>query len=100
MSFFPDGEKLGFTSCLLRNRARDWWAEVTRYVGTVMVVEMTWVEFVQKFQREFALAIEVQQLRRELQDLRRTTETISDITTKYRERAWLVPQYTADEEMI
>lgn len=61
---------------------------------------MSWEEFVTRFQSEFALAIEMQQLAREFQDLRQTTETVAEITAKFRERALLVPQYIADEEMM
>ena len=43
--------------------------------------------------------IEVQQLAREFQDLQQTTETVMEITAKFRERALLVLQYVADEEM-
>ena len=43
--------------------------------------------------------IEVQQLARKFQDLRQTTETVAEITAKFRERALLVPQYVVDEEM-
>ena len=31
--------------------------------------------------------------------MRQTTETVAGITAKFRERALLVPQYAADEEM-
>ena len=51
------------------------------------------------FRVEFALAIQVQQLAREFQDLRLTTKTVAGITTKFRKRALLVLQYSADEEM-
>ena len=43
--------------------------------------------------------IEVQQLAREFQDLQQTTETVTEITSMFREWALLVPQYTAHEEM-
>ena len=41
----------------------------------------------------------MQQLAREFQDLTQTTESVAEITTKFRERALFVPQYAADEEM-
>ena len=46
-----------------------------------------------------AQAIEAQQLAQELLDLHQTTETVAEITAKYRERAYMVPQYATDEEM-
>ena len=82
---------MGFTSCLLKDRAWDWWEEVNRVVGTDRVIVMAWDDFVQRFQREFAPAIEVQQTEREFQDLRLTTETMADITAKFRERTLLIP---------
>ena len=36
---------------------------------------------------------------REFQDLRQTTETVTEITDMFRERALVVPQYVADKEM-
>ena len=42
----PDAAKVGFSSCMLRDRARDWWGEVTSQVGAAGVAEMTWAEFV------------------------------------------------------
>ena len=52
---------------------------------------MTWSDFSARFRDEFAPIIEVQQLAREFQDLQQTTETVAEITAKFRERALLVP---------
>ena len=82
---------MGFASCLLRDQTRDWWEEVGRALGSVVMVAMTWEEFVTRFQEEFAPAIEVQQLAKEFQDLRQTTKTVAEITSKFRERDLLVP---------
>ena len=50
---------------MLRDRARDWSEEVTREVGSVGAAEMSWEEFMRRFDREFAPPIEVQRLVRE-----------------------------------
>lgn len=60
---------------------------------------MIWCDFLAKFRVEFAPVIVVQQLAREFQDLQKTTRTVAEITTMFTERALLVPQYVADEEM-
>ena len=60
---------------------------------------MTLSEFVTRFRAEFALAVEIQQLAREFIDMRQTMEIVVEITTKFRERALLVPQYAGVEEM-
>ena len=52
-----------------------------------------------RFRAEFAPALELQQLAREFLDMRQMTETVAEITTKFREREFLVPRYAADEEM-
>lgn len=62
--FFPDGAKVGFASCISRDKARDWWEEVTRAVGTKVVAVITREKFIQRFWREFSPAIEVQHLAR------------------------------------
>ena len=54
---------------MLRDRARDWWGEVTSQVGAVGVDEMTWAEFVRRFDLEFAPPIEVQRMVREFPGL-------------------------------
>ena len=43
--------------------------------------------------------IEVQQLVQEFQDLHQTTETVAEITVMFMEKALMVPQYVANEEM-
>lgn len=44
----------------------------------------------------FAPVIKVQQLAREFQYLFQTTKMVAEITTMFRERALLVPQYVAN----
>lgn len=44
-------------------------------------------------------AIKVQQLPREFWHMRHTTETMTKITTKFQQRALLVPQYATYKEM-
>ena len=96
----PEGDKVRLASCLLKDRARDWWEEVGHTIGDDAALDaMTWADFSTRFRAEFAPVIEVQQLAREFQDLTQTTETVAEITAKFRERALLVPQYAADEEM-
>ena len=98
-SFFPEGAKVGFASCLLMDQALVWWEEVEGALGYVVVVAMTWEEFVMRFQDEFAPTIEVQLLEREFQDPRQTTKTVAEITAKFRERGLLVPHYATDKDM-
>ena len=52
-----------------------------------------------RFRADIAPVIEVQQLSREFQDLHQTIEMVAEITTIFRKRALLVPQYVADDEM-
>lgn len=64
-SFCHEGAKIGFSSCILTDRARNWWEEVGRALGSAVVVSKSWQEFVTRFQEEFALMIEVKQLESE-----------------------------------
>lgn len=89
--FFWEEENVGFASCLLRDRAHDWWDKVGRAVRTATLAITTWVEFVTRFQREFVVTIKVQHLARDFHDFRQTIETVVEITTKYHEMALLVP---------
>ena len=58
---------------------------------------MTYEDFVSRFQRDFAPAIEVQQLASKFQDLRQTIETVTEITSKIMDRALLFSQCVANE---
>ena len=68
-------------------------------MGASAVEAMTLSDFVTRFRAEFVPAVELQQLAREFLDMRQTTETVAEITAKFRERALLVPQYAGDEDM-
>ena len=63
------------------------------------LIASTWSDFTTRFKADFAHVIKVQQLVREFQDLQQMTETLIDISTMLRERALLVLQYVADEEI-
>ena len=65
-------------------------------MGASAIETMTWSDFVTRFMAEFAPTVELQQLAREFLDMRQTTETVAEITVKFRERALLVPQYDGD----
>ena len=60
-------------------------------MGDVTADSMTWEDFVLRFRAEFAPVIEVQQLAREFQDIRQTTEIVAEITAMFRERTLFVP---------
>ena len=64
---------------------------------TIEVV--TWSDFLTRFRVEFVQAMELQQLAMEFMDMRQTTESVAEITAKFRERALLVARYVGDEEM-
>ena len=68
-------------------------------MGAPAFEAMTWSDFVSKFWEEFVPAVEGHQLVSEFLDMRQTTETVAEITAKFRERSLLVPQYAGDEEM-
>ena len=52
---------------------------------------MAWDEFATQFRTEFPTVTKVKQLAKEFQDLSQTTETMAEITAKFREKALLVP---------
>ena len=72
---------------------------MTSQVGAAGMAGMTWAEFVRHFDLEFTPHIEVQRLVGEFHELQQTTETLAEITTKFQERALLIPQYATDEDM-
>lgn len=88
-----------FIPWCLRERARDWWEEVSYALGGPVIEAMTWPNFVTIFRAEIASAVEVHQLVKEFQDLLHMTETATKITANFRERGLLVPLYAINEEM-
>lgn len=97
-SLCPVGAKFRFTTCILHDRARDWWCEVVYGLKHDVVKSLSCEDLVTRFVREFMLTIEVQHLAWEYLMLEKTSETIVDIATKIRERALFCPQYVAIEE--
>ena len=68
-------------------------------MGVARVAEMSWEEFVRRFEVEFSPSIEVQRILREFQELHQTTNTVVKITAKFQEQVLLILQYPADEDM-
>ena len=62
-------------------------------MGAPTIEAMTWSDFVTMFRDEFSPAVEIQQLAREFLDMRQTTESVAEITAKFKERALLIPPY-------
>lgn len=98
-SFFLDCLKTIFHTCFMRDGARDWQEEVSHALGAMDLEAINWKNFVTRFKDDFVPAIEVLQLGREFQYLQETTDTMENITSRFREKALLVPQYDRDEEM-
>nr|KAJ0213173.1 hypothetical protein LSAT_V11C400203150 [Lactuca sativa] len=88
-SFCPEGSKVCFAASCLRDRARDWWESVGESLGAPAVEAMTCSNFVTRFRAEFALVVELQQLASEFQDMRQNTDSVVEITAKFREKALL-----------
>ena len=86
-------------SCLLKDRLCDIWEEVGHLVGVAVLGTMNLRDLLARFRDKFASVIEVQQLAKEFHDLHQTTETVTEITAMFRERAFLVPQYVMEEEI-
>ena len=58
-SFYPEGLKVRFDAGCLRERAQNWWKEVSYALEASTVEAMTWPYFLIRFEEEFAPAIEV-----------------------------------------
>lgn len=97
-SFCLEGLKVGFTSCLLRDEARDWWKEVCHSLGAEAMTDMSWTDFDSRFRMKFSPTIKAHQLMREVQVLRYTTKIVVEITTTLGEKALLLPQYATYED--
>lgn len=59
-SFCPVEAKVMFTTCIMRDIARDRWCEFVQPLELFVVESMSWEDFVIRFKREFVLGVEVQ----------------------------------------
>ena len=53
----PEGNKVRLASCLLKERARDWWEEVGRAMVDDFIDGMTWDNFLPGFELSFSLLL-------------------------------------------
>ena len=51
-SRFLEEAKVQLASCLLKDRAREWWGEVRHALGGEAIESMTWENFVTRFRAE------------------------------------------------
>lgn len=49
MSFYPDGLRVRFASCLLGDQSRNWWEEVGHALGAEVGEAMSLSDFVSRF---------------------------------------------------
>ena len=60
---------------------------------------MTWADFVARFTEEFAPRVEIERMGQEYLQLEQTTESVREITDRFREMVLMCPEVTGMERM-
>ena len=95
----PADLKVRFSLNLLRGPAKDWWGLQAATLSEAQLAALTWGEFVARFRQQYVPRVEVQRITREFLSLQQTTETVMEITTRFREMASFCPEFAATEDM-
>ncbi|GJZ08792.1 zinc finger, CCHC-type, retrotransposon gag domain protein [Tanacetum coccineum] len=83
----PTELQVRFVTHLLRERVKDWWDLTKRTMGTELINRMEWREFKDMFLKVFAPEAKVKKIQREFLVMCQTTETVSEFTGLFMDRA-------------
>ncbi|KAI3679919.1 hypothetical protein L2E82_50899 [Cichorium intybus] len=95
----PENSKVTFAANLLREGAKDWWEIRTKDLTPAQLDAITWPQFKEQFKLEYVPQVEMERLVQEYLNLTQTTETVTEITKKFNERALFCPEFAATERM-
>ncbi|KAJ9561564.1 hypothetical protein OSB04_006724 [Centaurea solstitialis] len=98
-SFCPAEVKVRYAANLLRGPAKDWWGVVNGSRTQEQIGALTWEAFLEMFRAEFVPQIEVERPTTEFLEMEQTTESVTEITNKFLERALLCREYVQNERM-
>ncbi|KAJ9556780.1 hypothetical protein OSB04_011394 [Centaurea solstitialis] len=98
-SFCPAEVKVRYAANLLRGPAKDWWGVVNSSRTQEQIRALTWEAFLEMFRAEFVPQIEVERLTTEFLEMEQTTESVTEITNKFLERALFCREYVQNERM-
>ncbi|KAJ9545001.1 hypothetical protein OSB04_024708 [Centaurea solstitialis] len=98
-SFCPAEVKVRYAANLLRGPAKDWWGVVNSSRTQEQIGALTWDAFLEMFRAEFVPQIEVERLTTEFLEMEQTTESVTEITNKFLERALFCREYVQNERM-
>ncbi|KAJ9542729.1 hypothetical protein OSB04_029235 [Centaurea solstitialis] len=98
-SFCPAEVKVRYAANLLRGPAKDWWGVVNSSRTQEQIGALTWEAFLEMFRAEFVPQIEVERLTTEFLEMEQTTESVTEITNKFLERALFCREYVQNERM-
>ncbi|KAJ9544945.1 hypothetical protein OSB04_024652 [Centaurea solstitialis] len=98
-SFCPAEVKVRYAANLLRGPAKDWWGVVNSSRTQEQIGAFTWEAFLEMFRAEFVPQIEVERLTTEFLEMEQTTESVTEITNKFLERALFCREYVQNERI-
>ncbi|KAI3700720.1 hypothetical protein L2E82_45358 [Cichorium intybus] len=93
------GIQLSACDGFLREGAKDWWEIRTKDLTPAQLDAITWLQFKEQFKLEYVSQVEMERLAQEYLNLTQTTETVTEITKKFNERALFCLEFAATERM-
>ena len=95
----PENLKVRYALNLLRGPAKDWWKLQAAGMTEVQLGALLWGEFVERFRRQYVPRVEIERITRDFLSYKQTSESVTELTIKFREMALFCPDYTRSEDM-
>ena len=96
----PDQFRVIVAMSQLRKDANAWWSNVTTLVTPEGVRNMTWPQFVERFEAQYVPKVEQQRMMQELLAYEQKTETVTAMNTKFLQMVSFCPSIAGNEEWL
>lgn len=89
-----------YGASLLRGGAKSWWDSLIKTRGEEKISQMTWDELKEIFLKRFSPESEVSKLSEDFMSSKQGSQSITDFTTLFLDRAQFCPEYLASDKML
>ncbi|KAJ9542555.1 hypothetical protein OSB04_029061 [Centaurea solstitialis] len=95
----PENLKVRYALNLLRGSAKDWWKLQAAEMTEAQLGALLWGEFVERFRRQYVPRVEIEKITRDFLSYKQQSESVTELTIKFREMALFCPEYARSEDM-